>query len=219
MDKSLDEIIGGSKPAAGPKSGAPKGVSKRGPRRSKPAGRAPAPTQRSFKAVCIRNLADTISEDDLRDLFRQVGPVVRIHIERDQRGDRSGMAWVLYDFAEDARVAAERFNQRRAAGKTITVRRVAHVGDTGAGLASLGDRIGERVGNSKTKPRKKRSERGKAEKAERAPPKSRNAADLDAELDAYMQVESGVPSQAPSESKSQTPAPPAPPAEESMIDV
>lgn len=201
MDKSLDEIIGGSKPVR-PKSGANKGVSKRSSRRVKPAGRGPAASQRGFKAVFIRNLADNISEDDLRDLFRQVGPVVRVHVERDLRGDRSGMAWVLYDFAEDATVASERFNQRKAAGKTITVRRVAHVGDTGAGAPSLGGRIGDKASTARARSRKKRSER-KGETIARAPQKSRNAADLDAELDAYMQVESSVP----------------PPAEESMIDV
>lgn len=206
MDKSLDEIIGSSKPAKS--TGAPSGVGKRQrPQRSQRGRRGGATrgqngsAQKSQKTVYIRNLSDAISEDDLRDLFRQVGPVVRVEMDRTPEGDRTGKAWVLYDFAEDALVAAERFNQRKAAGKTITVKRVSRIGDTGGNAPSLQERIGSSIPQGSRRNRKNRSS------APKPRPEPRNAEDLDAELDAYMQVDSAVPVEAE------------PPKEETMIDV
>jgi len=190
MDKSLDEIIGESQPAAAsaPQSSSG-GVNKR---RSRRRNGSSAPTSKPQKTVVIQNLQDNISEDDLRDLFRQVGPVIRVEIQRDGSGNRTGVAWVVYDFAQDALVAAERYNKRKAAGKVITVKRVARVGDTGATqTVSLGDRIGPESG----KRQRRRKNAGKAKPAQ--PSRTRNASDLDAELDAYMQVDSSLPESAP----------------------
>lgn len=183
MDKSLDEIIGSSKPQR-PASG---GVSKQqGSRRGRRGGgNRQAPNQKGQRALYIKGLSDAISEDDLRDLFRQVGPVVRVEIQRNDAGNRNGTAWVLYDFPEDALVAQERFNQRKAAGRTITVKRVSRVGETGASAGSLQERIGEQV-NKNSRSRSRRSRSGSQKKA---PPRNRDASDLDAELDAYMQVD------------------------------
>lgn len=193
MDKSLDEIIAGSQAAESRKSsaatGSSSGVSKRrsAPRRSRSRGAA---TAQHPKTALIRNLSSEITEDDLRDLFRQVGPVIKVQIERDSRGERTGVAWVMYDFSEDALVAAERFNRRKAAGKVITVRRVARIGDHGAsaGAASLSDRIGA---GSRGPRRRRGKESGRSE--EKARQRNRTEDDLDAELDAYMQVEQSEP--------------------------
>lgn len=211
MDKSLDEIIGSSKPQrpAGGGVSKPQG-NKRGRRGG---GNRQATNQKGQRALYIKGLSDAISEDDLRDLFRQVGPVVRVEIQRNDAGNRNGTAWVLYDFPEDALVAQERFNQRKAAGRTITVKRVSRVGDTGSSAGSLEERIGEQVNKNS-----RRSRRSRAGSQKKAPPRTRDAADLDAELDAYMQIDNGH----NDEAGSSAPAPEAAPeasAEPAEIDV
>lgn len=198
MDKSLDEIIASNTASESRKpseSGSGNGVrksrgrSRKSSRRS--SGRGSQPAQHP-KVALIRNLSEEISEDDLRDLFRKAGPVVRVEIGRHPDGARSGLAWVVFDFSQDALVAAERFNQRRAAGKVITVRRVSRVGETGADSGrrvSLNERIGTRSRPSSRRDRSGKSDASVASKAQ----KNRTSEDLDAELDAYMQVESSIP--------------------------
>ena len=107
MDKSLDEIIGESQPAAAsaPQSSSG-GVNKR---RSRRRNGSSAPTSKPQKTVVIQNLQDNISEDDLRDLFRQVGPVIRVEIQRDGSGNRTGVAWVVYDFAQSKKTSRGEF--------------------------------------------------------------------------------------------------------------
>ena len=213
MDQSLDEIIAGTKPSADiPQSishkNTPNGVSKKSGSRSSRRQRGQARSRNdqaksAGKAAFIKNLSNEITEDDLRDLFRQVGPVVRVKIDRDNQDNRTGLAWVLFDYPADALVAAERFNQRRAAGNVTTVRRARHTGAKGNGGSSnapIRDRIGARC----KQPRKRNANK-------QAKPKPKTPADLDAELDAYMQVESGdaQPSTSVPESK----------VEDNMIDV
>lgn len=187
MDQSLDEIIAGKHSAAGGSSTSARGESSQrrrsrnrkdrggqGPRR---AGAARGGEERA--CVLIRNLHRDISSDDLRDLFREVGPVVRVLIDTERNGRRTGVAWVLYEYGADAAVAAGRFDGRRAVGQIISVRQVSRIGDLGSSSVSLEERLGP-------KPKRERVQRKKAEKKVRMPIVHKSAEELDAELDAYM---------------------------------
>lgn len=216
MDKSLDDIIAGrvgasNGTAPGPSAESTGGVSKsgrrgRGGRGKRRGGAAPGGggSSGALKAVFIRNLHPDISEEDIRNLFREAGPVVRVVIDRGDDGDRTGLAWVVYDYAADAKVAVQRYNQRRAVGRVITLKQVEHAGDTGV-RAPLKDRL---VGESRRSGRSSRRGRGGASKPPHRGDKS--SADLDAELDAYMGVDEPEPAPASTEPAPETASAPAP---------
>lgn len=222
MDKSLDDIIAGRVGASnGAASGAGSGtegsagVSKNSRRsrggRNRRRGAAPSAggAGGTLRAVFIRNLHPDISEDDVRNLFREAGPVARVVIDRGDNGDRTGLAWVVYDYSADAKVAVQRYNQRRAVGRVITLKQVEHAGDTGV-RAPLKDRL---AGEGR-RPAGRSSRKGRGG-ASRPPPRDKSAADLDAELDAYMGVdepEPSAPAEAPADVQNVPAEPPAGPA-------
>lgn len=198
MEQSLDEIIAGKHQEGGANKsrrdrrarGSRGGEHRRGPRR------AADDRRREPPCVLIKNLHRDINETELRDLFREVGPISRVSIDYDSSDKRTGRAWVLYTYGEDAAVAAGRFNGRRAVGQIITVKQVRNIGDMDQGSAPLRDRLG---GSSRSKnapaEKRKRQTSGRTER-----PRTKTQEELDAELDAYMNktpASSATPSTAP----------------------
>lgn len=201
MEKSLDEIIASGKPQNRSRRGGKN--SRRGPIRDR--------KTRGNSCVLVLNVHKDISDEDLRDLFRQAGPVLKVKSDRDESGKRPGMAWILFQFAADAEVAVGRFDNRRAAGQVIKVRAVERIGDLApGGRDNLKDRIGGRGKGRKA-----------AEKPRSKKPKTQE--ELDAELDSYMKDDTKEDPAAPApEQPAEVPAPEtAPeeaPAEELMIE-
>lgn len=200
MEQSLDEIIAGkhSEQTAnkGRRERKPRG-SRGGSDRRRGPRRATDDRQREPPCVLIKNLHKDINEGELRDLFREVGPISRISIDYDKQDKRTGRAWVLYNYGEDAAVAAGRFNGRRAVGQIITVKQVRSIGDLDKPTTSLRDRIG-----GAGKPEKRGARKAKAER----PRGPKTQEELDAELDAYM---NGSAPAAPEPAAAAAPAAPA----------
>jgi len=70
----------------------------------------------------IGNLAFSVSEGQLEEIFRQAGSVVSVAIPVDrQTGRKRGFAFVEMGSQEEAQVAIEKFNGKEVEGRTIAV--------------------------------------------------------------------------------------------------
>lgn len=188
LEKSLDEIIGENpkrgrkgpnsnrnKPNQGgrPRHGriGKKPTHTRAPNRSL---KRPNPQNKEAERLAggepylrIRNLHFDLSEEDIQQLFSQVGPVRFCIIELDSTARPTGTAYAGFEDVRDCDEAISRFDGRRAAGQVISV----------DFAIPLTDRI--QLG------------RGPSRGSSRKPPKS--VKDLDSELDSYMSVSGDAP--------------------------
>lgn len=74
------------------------------------------------KTLYVGNLPYQLSEDDLRDLFSQVGPVVEVRIVTDPvTGQARGFGFVDMATEEDAQAAIQRLNGAEVGGRAIRV--------------------------------------------------------------------------------------------------
>lgn len=80
----------------------------------------------------IGNLPWSVGWQDLKDLFRQAGTVVRADIPQDYQGRSKGFGTVVMQSVEDARKAVAMFNGFDWNGRKIEVRndRTAEVGSS-----------------------------------------------------------------------------------------
>ncbi|KAF4994184.1 hypothetical protein FGRMN_5958 [Fusarium graminum] len=89
--------------------------------------RAPAPRRRrespdpESKGAKIRveNIHYDLTEDDLEELFRRIGPVARLQLRYDRAGRSEGTAYVTYELKEDAQEAVKQFDGANANGQPI----------------------------------------------------------------------------------------------------
>lgn len=71
----------------------------------------------------LDNLADTITETELADLFSTYGNVTAVHIALDRAGSKSrGFGFVRMATPEGAQAAAQALNGKELAKKNLTVR-------------------------------------------------------------------------------------------------
>ncbi|KAH8815260.1 putative RNA binding protein [Xylogone sp. PMI_703] len=92
-------------------------------------GRRPARTERrrspdraydSFTPkLRVENLHYDLTEDDLDDLFNRIGPVQKLSLVYDRAGRSEGIAYVTYEYAQDARRAIREFDGANAKGQPI----------------------------------------------------------------------------------------------------
>ncbi|CAO1635377.1 unnamed protein product [Sympodiomycopsis kandeliae] len=71
--------------------------------------------------LLIEGLHYEVSEDELRSLFSQIGPVQKSFIKFDRSGRSTGVAIVIYQNADDAAAARQEFDGANAKGKPITI--------------------------------------------------------------------------------------------------
>ncbi|GAB7349801.1 hypothetical protein MBLNU459_g0514t1 [Dothideomycetes sp. NU459] len=93
----------------------------RGPRNDRHSRYSPEPAREAAESKTVRaeNLHYELSQKDLSDLFGRIGPLQSVRILYD-RSDRSqGIAFVTYDYAEDAAVAVREYNGANAMGQPI----------------------------------------------------------------------------------------------------
>jgi nucleolar protein 4 len=69
----------------------------------------------------VRNLPASVGEQQLQQLFSDVGPVKKAFLVR-EKGAHKGLAYVTYALARDATQAAQRLNGKVFSGSAIHVR-------------------------------------------------------------------------------------------------
>ncbi|KAL0637782.1 g-strand binding protein [Maublancomyces gigas] len=86
------------------------------------------------RQIYVSNLPYTVGWQDLKDLFRQAGSVVRadVHIGPDGRPKGSGV--VVFETPEDARQAIQQFNNYEWQGRQLEVREDRFAGSSGGGF-------------------------------------------------------------------------------------
>lgn len=81
---------------------------------------SPEPIYNSASAkLRVENLHYDLTEDDLDDLFNRIGPVVKLSLTYDRAGRSEGIAYVTYEFPEDASKAIREFDGANAKGQPI----------------------------------------------------------------------------------------------------
>jgi len=70
----------------------------------------------------VWNMSEDITEDDLREVFEQVGPVVTVEIVKDEEtGKTTGLGFVTMESKNDAAKAITKFNDYPLKGKDLVV--------------------------------------------------------------------------------------------------
>ncbi len=86
------------------------------------------------KNLYIGNLANEVTEDDLKANFSEVGKVVSVSIIKDKyTGLTRGFGFVEMEKEEEAQEAVKRFHGGQLHGKTITVNEARAKKDPGGG--------------------------------------------------------------------------------------
>ncbi|KAM0332430.1 hypothetical protein ACHAQA_002711 [Verticillium albo-atrum] len=91
------------------------------PRRSAPRQRreSPAYTDPNSSKLKVENLHYELTTEELEGLFSRIGPVVRLNLRYDRAGRSEGVAYVTYEYPEDAQQAIREFDGANANGQPI----------------------------------------------------------------------------------------------------
>jgi polyadenylate-binding protein len=72
-----------------------------------------------YNNVYVKNVAETVTEEKLTDLFAPFGPVSSVHIKRDENGVSKGFGFVTFDDHDGAKNAVDAMNGKEIEGKVM----------------------------------------------------------------------------------------------------
>ncbi|KAI8998247.1 hypothetical protein BC832DRAFT_239276 [Gaertneriomyces semiglobifer] len=140
----------------------------------------------------VSNLAKSVTQDDVRELFAQIGPVKSAQLNYDANGRSKGVATIIFSRAGDAQKAIREYHNRtldnkpmkielivRADAPALTAPRATIASRLGGGGRS-GGLAGRRGGDRRRGAGGNRSTHKKTPKTQE---------ELDAEMEAYMKEE------------------------------
>ncbi|KFD66095.1 hypothetical protein M514_00757, partial [Trichuris suis] len=93
--------------------------------------------------VQVTNLAASVTDSDIKDLFSDVGPLMRSCVHYDRNGQSLGLADVVYARRSDAIIAVKQFGNVSLDGRTMSVRLV---GDQRIPRRGLTERLSNATG-------------------------------------------------------------------------
>lgn len=96
-------------------------------------GPPPGPPPADGCQLFVGNLSYSVGWQDLKDLFRQAGDVVRADVQMNRDGRSKGCGTVLFSNPQDADNAISKFNGYQMDGRDIEVREDRFVGSNGRG--------------------------------------------------------------------------------------
>lgn len=173
---------------------APLSVLKSNPRISEhdeAAARPPAAIETGTK-LYISNLDYGVTNEDIKELFTEVGDLKRSTIHYDRSGRSKGTAEVVFARKDDALAAVKRYNSVQLDGKPIKIEFICSSLFTPAASSQSMNGLSENTAKSSERRRGRsgrRRRRGRGHKKqhseERIDKSTKNAQDLDAELDKY----------------------------------
>ena len=98
------------------------------------------------KNLFVANLAYSVDERKLREVFRLAGRVVMVELNRDKEGKSRGHAVLEFDHPVEAVQAISMFNDQQLFDRKMTVRFDKTPGPTPEELAQLPSRLPEGLG-------------------------------------------------------------------------
>jgi len=96
---------------------------------------------KNFTNVYIKNLAEEVSDDQLRVMFEEYGKIVSAKVMSDEEGKSKGFAFVSFEDHECAQRACEELNTKDIGGKPIYVGRAQKKAERQAELKEKFERI------------------------------------------------------------------------------
>jgi len=85
--------------------------------------RLAANSTRQFTNVYVKNLAENIDEERLKNIFEKYGPLKNLIIMRDEKGVSKGFGFANFDNPDEAERAVNEMNNSEIDGKTVFVGR------------------------------------------------------------------------------------------------
>jgi THO complex subunit 4 len=136
----------------------------------------------------VSNLAYSVTENDVKELFSQIGPLKAWSLNYNADGKSKGIANVTFQRAGDGTKAVKEYNNRTFDGRPMKIELL--VNPSALPVVSASNRLGAPVnkGRDSGAKRGRGAGRGRGRGGRRGGPsrKPATAADLDAELDGYM---------------------------------
>ncbi|TPX61594.1 hypothetical protein SpCBS45565_g07238 [Spizellomyces sp. 'palustris'] len=199
LDMSLDDIIVKNKPQRGKRGGG--GGAMRTSRRSGRDDRArpyansslrPTAATNISDKIVVSNLAKSVTQNDVHELFSQIGPIRSAQLNYDAQGRSKGVANVIFSRPKDAQAAIREYHNRTLDNKPMKIELIVRADaapaltPSAAPRRSTGGRLG-RTGPSAGGGHRGNRGRVNASGVHKKVPKT--ADELDAEMEAYMQDE------------------------------
>lgn len=78
-------------------------------------------TRSQFTNVYVKNLDESVTDDDFKEMFIQFGAITSAAVTRDDEGKSKGFGFVNFENHEEAKKAVDEMNDKEINGKTLVV--------------------------------------------------------------------------------------------------